>query len=99
MAGYARYALSDRAAVSLRGEFFNDADGVRTAITSGINGITGAGVKLYEWTLTGEYKLHEHLIGRLEYRHDGSNEKIFRNRDVGQRSYQDTVAVEFIAPF
>ena len=99
LAGYARYAINDRAAVSLRGEFFNDMDGVRTAINGGINGIVSSGVKLYEWTLTGEYKLHEHLIGRLEYRHDGSNEKVFRNRDVGQRSYQDTVAVEFIAPF
>ena len=99
LAGYARYAINDRAAVSLRGEFFNDMDGVRTAISSGINGIVSSGVRLAEWTLTGEYKLHEHLIGRLEYRHDWASEKVFRNRDVGQRSYQDTVAVELIAPF
>ena len=99
LAGYARYALSDRAALAVRGEFFNDADGVRTAYTSGINGITDNNLRLYEFTLTGEYKLHEHLTGRLEYRHDKADSKIFRSDDQGQRSYQDTIALEFIAPF
>ena len=99
LAAYARYAVNDRLALAARGEFFNDADGVRTAFTSGINGITDDDIKLYEFTLTGEYKLHEHLIGRLEYRHDTANARIFRSDDQGQRSYQDTIAMEFIAPF
>lgn len=100
LAAYARYAFTDKLALVGRGEYFNDADGVRTAILSpGINGITGSGVKLYEYTLTTEYQIYKNLIGRLEYRHDQASEKVFRNRDLSQRSYQDTVALEFIAPF
>ena len=99
LAAYAHYALTDRAALSLRGEFFNDMDGVRTGVATGLNSVTSAGIKVYECTLTGEYKIFKNLVGRLEYRHDRANEKVFRNRDLSQRSYQDTVAVEFIAPF
>ena len=99
LAGYARYAVNDRLALSTRGEFFNDTNGVRTGISSGINGIVSSGTRLAEWTLTGEYKINSHLLSRLEFRHDWSSEKVFRNRDVGQRSYQDTVALEFVAPF
>ena len=99
LAGYARYALTDKLAVSLRGEFFNDADGVRTAIATGINGIVDDDVKLYEMTLTGEYQINPHLLGRLEFRHDKANAGIYRHQDIGQVSYQDTVALEFITPF
>ena len=108
LAGYARYALTDRWAVATRTEWFHDADGVRTAFRQAgsgtfglgtINGISGLDLKLWEMTLTTEYKLNEHLIGRLEYRHDQASEKVFRREDVGQRPYQDTIAMEFIAPF
>ena len=98
-AGYARYALSDKWAVTVRGEYFNDADAIRTAFNAGINGRAGNHLRLTEWTLTSEYKLNAHLIGRVEYRHDWASERVFRAHDVAQRSYQDTVAVEFIAPF
>jgi len=105
IAGYARYALTDRWALTARTEWFHDADGARTAFNpavvaaNAINGIAGTDLKLWETTLTSEYKLNSHLIGRLEYRHDQANEHVFRRQDVGQRPYQDTVAVEFIAPF
>ena len=68
-------------------------------MSPGINGITGTGVKLYEYTLTTEYQIHKNLIGRLEYRHDQANERVFRSGDLAQRSHQDTIAMEFIAPF
>ena len=100
IAGYARYALTDKLALAYRGEVFNDADGVRTALTSpGINGITGTQLNVWEQTLTAEYKLHEHLTGRLEYRHDQADERVFRSNKTGQRAHQDTIAMEFIAPF
>lgn len=100
LAAYARYAFTDDLAVVLRSEYFNDADGVRTGISgAGINGITGTGAKLYEYTLTTEYKIHKNLIARLEYRHDQASERVFRSGDLAQRSHQDTVALEFIAPF
>ena len=106
LAGYARYALTDDWALALRTEWFHDADGVRTAFrdvgtfgTGAINGISGRNLNLWEFTLATEYKLNSHLISRLEYRHDGASEEIFRKNDIGQGSSQDTVALEFIAPF
>ena len=99
LAGYARYALTDRWALASRAEWFHDGGGTRTGILGGLNGITGSGVSLWELTLTNEYKLNSHLIGRLEYRHDQANERIFRRNDVGQRPYQDTIAAEVIMPF
>ena len=99
LAGYLRYQMNDKFALAGRAEWMHDADGVRTALLTGINGITGTDVNLYELTLTGEYKLNDHLITRLEYRHDRGSEKIFRSHDVSQRSYQDTIGMEVIAPF
>ena len=51
-----------------------------------------------EWTLTNEYQLNSHLLARLEYRLDKADSKLFRH-DQGFENYQNTVAVEFIAPF
>ena len=101
LAGYARYAITDRWAVALRSEFFHDQDGVRTGFnTTGLNGIVGSnGLKMYETTLTSEYQVNKHLTARLEYRHDNAPERIFRSDSIGQRSYQDTIGMEFIAPF
>ncbi len=106
LAGYARYALTNWWALATRAEWFHDADGVRTAFrpvgtfgTGSINGISGLDLKLWEMTFTNEFKINPHLIGRLEYRHDQASEKVFRRGDVGLRPYQDTIGVEFIAPF
>lgn len=101
VAAYARYALTDKAAVSLRAEAFNDADGVRTAINAtAINGVITPKLRMYGLTLTGEYKLHEHLISRLEYRHDTADAAIFSKDDgITEVSHQDTIGVQFIAPF
>ncbi len=101
LAGYARYALTDKAAVSLRTEYFNDADGVRTAFNTGtgLNGLVDTHIRLYEATLTGEYQVHPNLLARLEYRHDKSDAGVFLAQDSEKASFQDTVAMEFIAPF
>ena len=99
LAGYARYQLCEKAALALRAEWLHDADGIRTAFTSGLNGVTGTDLQILEYTVTGEYKLTDHLLTRLEYRHDQASEHIFRNDDVGQRAYQDTLSMEVIAPF
>jgi hypothetical protein len=99
LAAYARYQVTDKCALAIRGEFMNDADGVRTAFTSGINGVTDDDVKLYGLTLTGEHKISSHLLARLEYRHDTANAELFRSDDAGRRSYQDTVGLQFITLF
>ena len=108
IAGYARYAINDWWAIAGRTEWFHDADGVRTAFrptgsgtfgVGSLNGISGLDLKLWEWTITNEFKLNKHLTGRLEYRHDQASEHVFRRNDLGQRPYQDTVSAEVIMPF
>jgi len=101
IAAYAKYDISDRWSVAGRWEIFNDQDGARTAVNAAATSPTGSAIadlELMEWTFTNEFKLHEHLIGRLEYRLDKADSAIFRH-DQGFSDYQNTVAVEFIAPF
>ncbi len=101
LAAYARYALNEQAAISGRWEIFNDNDGVRTAINVAGTSPTGSGIadaQFMSYTLTGEYKLHKHLIGRVEYRLDTADSALFRH-DQGFENYQNTVAFELIAPF
>lgn len=67
IAGAARFQLTKKFAISPRVEWFNDATGFST----------GTKQKLKEGTLTGEYKYNDHFIGRLEYRHDASDQPFF----------------------
>ena len=89
---YGRYQWLPWWATAIRWEWFNDNAGVRTANT-GLRGL-----HLYEWTLTNEFKVYKDLIGRLEYRHDAANDRVF-TRNKSAQSYQDTVAMELIYPF
>ncbi len=101
IAAYAKYDVTDRWSLAGRFEVFNDQDGVRTAVNAAATSPTGSAIadlQLMEWTLTNEFKLNKHLIGRLEYRLDKADSKVFRH-DQGFSNYQNTVAVEFIAPF
>ena len=91
IAAYARYQLRPWWAVALRGEWFRDHAGVRT-------GLGRDDVELFEWTVTNEFTLRNHMIARVEYRHDQANDSLFR-RDQGFSSHQDTVAMEMIYPF
>jgi len=98
---YAKYDATDRWAIANRFEVFQDQDGVRTAVNSATTSPTGSAIDdldLWEWTLTNEYKINSHLIARLEYRLDKADSKVFRH-DQGFSNYQNTVALEVIAPF
>lgn len=99
IAAYARYQLTDWWALAGRWEWFHDGNGTRTGFASGINGITGNDLTLYEYTVTSEFKLYQKLIARLEYRHDQADEQVFRSHDAGQRPHQDTIGVQVIYPF
>jgi hypothetical protein len=101
IAAYAKYDLTDKWSVAGRWEVFNDDDGARTAVNASTTSPTGSAIndiQLMEWTLTNEYKLNSHLIARLEYRLDKADSAVFRH-DQGFSDYQNTLAVEFIAPF
>lgn len=70
-ASYFRYQITKRIAFSPRFEIYYDYDG----FTSGTE------QKLKEITLTGEYKFSKHLLTRLEYRRDWSNQPVFERAD------------------
>lgn len=96
---YAKYAPLDWWSVAGRYEFFHDRDAVRVAPT--VTVLSGAGhgdVEFQELTLTNEFKLHEHLIARLEYRLDLANAQVF-GADRGANNHLNTVAAEIIVPF
>ncbi len=69
LAGAARYQIAKLFAVAGRTEFFNDPQGFSTGTAQTIKEATG----------TGEFKLNDHLVTRLEFRHDSSNKAFFEH--------------------
>ena len=63
-AGYARYQLTDKAALAYRAELFKQNELFRTALDN----------TLWSQTVTAEYKLADNMITRLEYRYDKAND-------------------------
>ena len=91
IAGYARYQFNDWYALATRAEYFADFDGARTA--------TGVGdLRVWEFTLTNEFKLYKDLITRVEYRHDHADEAVFAAGSSTDNT-QDTISAEMIYPF
>jgi hypothetical protein len=80
LSGIVKYDISEKYAVALRGEYFDDKDGFRT----------GTVQKVKEMTLTFDAKLDNGLIIRPEYRHDSSDKESFDN---GTQKDQDTIAL------
>jgi len=98
LALYAKYDLTDTWSLAGRWEWFDDKDNVRTLLTS-IGGGIPTDIDYYEWTLTSQWKLHEHVLARLEYRHDKADERVFFHDATGFTDYQDTLAAELIYHF
>ncbi len=71
-AGYAAYDWTEKLRTSVRQEFFRDAGGARTGL--------GDATDLWSTTATVQYNIWKGLVGRLEYRHDQADEKVFRVR-------------------
>jgi hypothetical protein len=71
-AAYAAYDWTEKLRTSVRQEFFRDAAGARTG--------SGLGTDLWSTTATVQYKIWKGLVGRVEYRHDQSDENVFRAR-------------------
>ncbi len=68
LAGAARFQLSKAIALSPRAEIFNDPQGFST----------GTPQQLSEFTMTGEYKIAQGFLSRLEYRRDHSDQMFFQ---------------------
>ena len=80
LAGIVKYDINETFSIAVRGEYFDDKDGVRT----------GTAQKLKEVTVTPEIRLANGIILRPEYRHDSSDKESFDN---GTKKSQDTVAL------
>lgn len=83
-----RYQATKHIDFSPRWEFYEDPDGFTTGLAQ----------NLHEITLTGEYKLREGLLGRLEYRRDSSDHNFF-NKGDGSVPSQSTVEIGLLAFF
>ncbi|MCC6503568.1 MAG: porin [Deltaproteobacteria bacterium] len=88
VAGYARYAVSEKFAMNLRAEVFSDNEGART----------GTAQDLWEVTLTPEYTINDNLVVRAEYRHDESNKDSF-DKGASVSDTQDTLGVNAVYHF
>jgi len=97
LALYAKYDLSDAWSLAGRWEWFDDKDNARLGAT-GPGSSTLDDLDIYAYTLTSQWKLHEHVLARLEYRHDKADERVFL-RDETFSDYLDTVAAELIYHF
>lgn len=71
VAGYLRLGLTPTFALALRGELFDDRDGVRT----------GTIQKLKEVTLTPEVRIGAHVVLRGDVRVDFSDQEVFEDRE------------------
>jgi hypothetical protein len=88
IAGYLRYAFTDVVAGALRAEWYKDGDGTTT----------GTAQTLGEFTLTGEYKIANALLTRLEFRRDWSTQPSFINGTTPSNA-QDTLELGVVYTF
>ena len=85
VAAYLRLNLTRDFSLAVRGEQFEDNDGIRT----------GVGQKLQEITLTPEFRPAEHFIIRGDLRFDKSNRDVFQNKS-GWLKTQTTIGFNFL---
>ncbi len=102
LALYGKYDLTPTWSLAGRWEWFDDKAGVRTGLGT-VDLATGAlgpnDVDYFEWTLTSQWALYEHVLARLEYRHDMAGERVFF-RGAGEFTNRyDTIAAELIYHF
>ncbi len=90
IAGALHFQLNKRFAVTPRAEYFSDPDGFSTGVPQ----------HLHEVTVTGECKVVDGFLARLEYRHDGSNVPFFDHGTTpASAKTQSTVTLGLIAYF
>jgi Putative beta-barrel porin-2, OmpL-like. bbp2 len=96
-AGYVAYDWTEKLRTAFRGEYFRDADGARTLAVA-----PGSPVSLWEIAATVQYKIWKGLVGRVEYRHDEADEKVFKIRAPGRvptGKSQDTIKLALYYSF
>ena len=96
VAGYVKYAFSDKAAFAARYEYYDDHDG----FTTGLAAVRGApvGVHFNEFTTTLERVVAHHIISRFEFRRDMSNQDVF-SKGVTPVGSQNTLTAGLVFTF
>lgn len=89
IAGYVKYAISEKYAVAGRYEYYNDHYGFTTGTAGHVNGVTG----------TFERPIGVHFISRLEFRHDIANNPIFTKGTSTPVNSQTTATAGLIYVF
>ena len=88
-AGYVKYAPNDKYAFATRYEYYNDHDGFTTGTPQHFNGITG----------TFQRMVASHIMTRLEYRRDMSNQPTFTKGSNSPVKAQDTATAGLVFMF
>lgn len=88
-AGYVKYNVNEAMYLALRGEYFDDSDGIAWGAINN---------NLWEITATLGYTWTEGLTTRLEYRHDEADQVMFPDKG-GVKDKQDTISVEVLYTF
>jgi hypothetical protein len=90
VSGATKFQLTPMFAISPRYDWYKDRDGFITATAQTIQ----------EFTMTGDMKIADGLVARLEYRRDWSNVPFFdRGNEPGSSKSQSTLLVGFVAYF
>jgi hypothetical protein len=90
VSGAARFILNDNFAISPRYDWYKDRDGF----------ITLTPQTLQSFTITGDYRMKEGFLTRVEYRRDWSNQPYFdRGNEPASAKNQSTVLVGFVVYF
>jgi hypothetical protein len=89
VAGYVKYAVNPKYTFATRYEYFNDHDGFTTGAAQHLNGFTG----------TFEHTIASHILTRLEYRRDMSNQPTFVKGASTPVKAQDTATAGLIFMF
>lgn len=95
VAGYMNYQFTDQWRTSLRGEFFCDEDGYRTAMAPSET----EGQEQKEVTLTVAYIPLQNAELRAELRHDFSDQDVFLKANGSREDHQNSVALEALYKF
>lgn len=92
--GVIRYDFLGCFTAAVRGEWFQDAQGSRTASNLGRVDLSPRRLTLWEVSADLKAMLSEHIYIRTEYRHDEANDDVFLSGRSIFHPGQDTVAIE-----
>jgi len=94
-----RHDYNDWFSINARGEYFSDEDGTQLGTIGAVNNRT-AGQKVWEFTITPEFRIKQNLTFRVEYRHDESTRFAFNDGNSNVlNSSQDTLSVNGLFHF